>query len=135
MEVKKLDPKFYPISTLAYIGDAVCSLYCRIENVKYVNVSTIHQKVTQQVSRDGQAKGFERILDLLSEDELSVAKRAFNSKAAKRHGNDLFYRKSTAFEAVIGYLYLAGKTERMYYLLKIAFGEMDDDSLRQERAG
>ncbi len=131
----KLNPKFLPVSTLAYIGDAVCSLYCRMQNIGYLNVSVIHQRVTSLISRDGQAKGFERIVAVLSEEELNVANRAFNSKAAKRYGNDLSYRKSTAFEAVVGFLYLSGENERLSQLLKMAFGAEENDSLRQERVG
>ncbi len=135
MEVEGLNPKLFPTATLAYIGDAVCSLYCRMENLKYLNVSVIHQKVAQMVSRTGQSTGFERIVRFLNEEELSIAKRAFNSKAAKKYGNDVSYRKSTAFEAVVGFLYLNGQKERLDYLLKIAFGVEEDDSLRQECAG
>jgi len=119
-----------PISTIAYVGDAVYSLFCRMKFLDLVKVDEIHKKVNQMVSRHGQAENLDKLMDLLNETELSLVKRAMNSKAAKKHGNDLHYRKSTAFEALVGFLYLCDDLDRLTKLIQITLESSEDDSVR-----
>ena len=51
------------------------------------------------------------------EKEKDIYKRGFNSKNAKKRGNDLNYRKSTGLETLIGYLYISKNFERLKYIL------------------
>ncbi|HEY8540902.1 MAG TPA: ribonuclease III domain-containing protein [Pseudothermotoga sp.] len=119
-----------PVSTIAYIGDAVYSLHCRIKYLDLLRVDRIHKKVNQIVSRSGQAKSLDRLMSILNETELSLVKRAVNSKAAKKHGNDPLYRKSTAFEALLGFLYLSQNYDRLMKLIEITLENGENDSLR-----
>lgn len=119
-----------PVSTIAYIGDAVYSLHCRIKYLDLLKVDKIHKKVNQAVSRSGQARNLDRLMSLLNETELSLVKRAVNSKAAKKHGNDPSYRKSTAFEALIGFLYLSQDHDRLMKLIEITLETDENDRLR-----
>ncbi|ABV34036.1 MULTISPECIES: Mini-ribonuclease 3 [Pseudothermotoga] len=124
-----MDVSQIPISTMAYIGDAIYSLYCKVKSLKLMKVKAIHKEVNKIISREGQARSFDRLVELLSAEEFSLVKRALNSRAAKKYGNDIFYRKSTALEALIGYLYLKGNKERLIDLLKIAVENDKDDRL------
>ena len=109
-----------PVSLLAYIGDSVMSLYYKLEYICLMKPSEIEKKVKKIVSRKGQAHILDSIWNDLSEDEKSVVKRAMNSRSATRHGNDPLYRKSTGLEALIGYLYLTKRDERLKEILKFS---------------
>lgn len=119
-----------PVSTIAYIGDAVYSLYCRIKYLDLLKVDKIHRKVNEVVSRNGQARNLDRLMSLLNETELSLVRRAVNSKGAKKYGNDPLYRKSTAFEALMGFLYLSQDYDRLMKLIEITLEKDEDDCLR-----
>ena len=58
-------------------------------------------------------------MEEFSDEELAIFKRARNSKKGSKAKNSTAgdYVKSTGFEAVIGYLYITGQTERLNYLL------------------
>jgi len=116
----EIDLKSVPVATLAYVGDAVCSLHYRIAFLNFMKAKDIHNKVEEKVSKRGQARIFEKILPYLNQEEMDVAKRAMNSSSAGRYGNDSLYRKSTGLEAVIGYLYLKDGSRRINELLEIA---------------
>ena len=62
---------------------------------------------------------FKEIKTLLTEEELSVFKHARNAKKTTRakSASVAEYNVSTGFEAVLGYLYMTGETERLNYLL------------------
>ena len=61
----------------------------------------------------------QEILPFLTEEELAVFKRARNAKKTTRakSASVAEYNLSTGFEAVLGYLYLTGETERLDYIL------------------
>ena len=109
-----------PISLLAYIGDEVMSLYVKVHFAHLIKPSAIEREVRKRVSKKGQAELLERVKDLLNEEEMSVVKRAMNSKAATRHGNDPLYRRSTGLEALIGYLYIKGDVEKLEKILLLS---------------
>lgn len=117
MVAKVFDPKDFPISTLAYVGDAVMELFFRVEFLNEKKVSAIHEKVKENTSKHGQARILDVIWEILSDEEKGIVKRGMNSETAKKHGNDLLYRKSTGLEALIGYLYLKGDLRRIEELL------------------
>jgi len=116
-EVPKVDIKRVPIATLAYLGDSVMELFYRVHFLGSYKVGVISSRVKSITSRNGQAKLLERVWEDLSEEERDVVKRAMNSKSAKRYGNDPLYRKSTGFEALIGYLYISGRERRIMDIL------------------
>lgn len=107
--------------TLAYIGDAVHSLYVRHQLVASLpfKASELHRLASSRVNAHEQAILAENLFDSLTADEQAIYLRGRNSKshhkAKNQSGAD--YRKATGFEAVLGYLYLIGNTERICKLL------------------
>ena len=109
--------------TLAFVGDAVYSLYVREKLVLSTDFNTGElQKLTAaEVSAHGQSELLEKILPLFTEDETDVFKRGRNAKKSTRSKNAsvLEYNRSTGFEAVLGFLYLTGQYQRISYLLEV----------------
>lgn len=106
---------------LAFVGDAVYSLFVR-ERLTFENdgkSGTLNKLATEQVKATAQAEFVKDILQLLSDEELSVFKRARNAKKSTKakHASVAEYNKSTGFEAVLGYLYLIGDNNRLNFLL------------------
>ncbi len=108
--------------TLAFVGDAVYSLYVRERLTlevggKSANLQRVAGKV---VSAQGQSEFVEAVYPLFTEEEQDVFRRAKNAKkGSKSHSaSALEYNRSTGFEAVLGYLYLTGQRERIKALLK-----------------
>ena len=94
---------------LAFVGDAVHSLYVRNHfSLTHSSLSgSLHQNSTKIVKAASQCKALDYIFDELTE----IAK---NSNLAE-------YKKSTAFEAVLGFLFLTGQKERLIFLLDKTF--------------
>ena len=106
---------------LAFVGDAVYSLFVR-ERLTFENdgkSGTLNKLATEQVKATAQAEFVKDILQLLSDEELSVFKRARNAKKTTKAKNASVaeYNMSTGFEAVLGYLYLIGDNDRLNFLL------------------
>ena len=116
-EIPEVDLKEYPIAFFAYIGDAVISLYSKLKYMNLKKPSKIEKQIKHMVSRSGQSESLEKIMEELTDEEKAIVKRAMNSKAATRHGNDRAYRNSTGLEALIGYLFLKRDFERLSYIL------------------
>lgn len=112
---------------LAYVGDAVQSLYVRHQFAvaRDYKAGDLHRMVSATVNAHEQANLAENLFDSLTDVEQSIYLRGRNSKshhkAKNQSGAD--YRKATGFEAVLGYLYLTGNTERIHELL----GEIYED--------
>ncbi len=114
-----IDLKQVPVSLLAYIGDEVMSFYLKLKFLKLLKPGEVEKKVREYVSKIGQSKLLEKVEKLLTDEEKAIVKRAMNSRSATRHGNDRDYRRSTGFEALIGYLYLKGDTSRLKKILEV----------------
>jgi len=111
------DIREVPASVLAYIGDAVFELYVRL-HVAARNRSksgSIHKLAIGHVSAAAQAKTARAILDMLTEEELSVFRRGKNSNPASstRNTSPPDYKYAPGMEAVIGYLFLMDRHERL----------------------
>ena len=131
--ISKQDALALPPMSLAFIGDAVQSLYTRTrvtvgETLK--KTGALHKEVTQVVKAVAQASEVEKLLPLFDEDEKDLFRRARNCKVqtSAKHADPAEYRKASGFEAVIGYLYLTGNTARLFEFLSAC---MDDASLNQ----
>ena len=120
------DIRAYSPLTLAYIGDAVYELVIRSVVVERANRSAndLHKMSVRYVKAEAQAKMIEALLEVLSEDELAVYKRGRNAKSYTMAKNASMsdYRKATGFEALMGFLYLSGQTDRMLELIKQGIG-------------
>lgn len=104
MEIKeKINLRNY-----AHIGDAVWELFVRKYTVyKTQNLKRLHKITTDKVNLGYQAQLLDFLEPLLTEEETDIARRARNCQipVSRRH-NQFEYRKSTAFEALIGFWYL-----------------------------
>lgn len=124
---KQIDEKQLNSLALAYMGDAVFETYVRhhlIQSGK-VRPNHLHREATKYVSAKAQAGIVHSILqaEMLTEAEMAVLKRGRNAKSGSvpRNTDVLTYRYSTAFEALIGYLYLSGEEKRLEELITAAF--------------
>ena len=126
IDARNLNPQ-----VLAFVGDGVFSLYVRHKLVVGGNSrgKDLHNEVTSFVKASGQSELIAKMLPLLNEDEVAVFKRARNHKTLSQAKNQKItdYRRATGLEAVLGYLYLSGKMDRITSLLNSTMGE-DDES-------
>jgi ribonuclease-3 family protein len=106
----------------AYIGDAVYELFIRERMLSSGLVKTrlLHHESTTRVRASFQAHLAQLLEPLLDEAEREILKRGRNVKSGHVPANTdvLTYRHSTAFEALIGYLYLNGRHDRLAELLE-----------------
>ena len=107
--------------TLAFVGDAVYSLYVRQKLVLLHDYSPneLQKHTSLEVSAHGQNVLLERVLPMLTEEEQGVFRRGRNAKKSTRSKSASVYEynNSTGIEAVIGYLYLSGQYDRISQLL------------------
>lgn len=107
--------------TWAYIGDAVYELYIRekLVNTTKLKPNKLHIESIKYVKASAQAESLKKIDELLTEEEKDIVRRTRNTKnhhlPKNADVNDYMY--ATAFEGLIGNLYLTGKIERMRELL------------------
>jgi ribonuclease-3 family protein len=105
----------------AYIGDAVYELFVRNRLVIGGPCKTraLHKQAVQLVRASFQADLAAKLESFLSEAESAILRRGRNVKSGHTPASSdpVTYRHSTAFEALIGYLYLSGQTDRMTELL------------------
>ena len=108
--------------TLAFVGDAVYSLYVRERLTLEVGGKSadLQRVAAKVVSAQGQSEFLDKVLPLFTETENDVFRRAKNAKKASKSksASSLEYNRSTGFEAVLGYLYLTGNDERIKELLQ-----------------
>ncbi len=109
--------------TLAYIGDAVYEIMVRENLLKsgLTKVDHLHSEAIKFTSAEGQAISFDKIENILTEEELSIFKRGRNSKTERKARNASLatYKKATGFESLIGYLYLEKLDNRLVELVAI----------------
>ena len=113
--------------TLAFVGDAVYSLYVRERLTLEVGGKTadLQRTSVKAVSAKGQSAFLDKVLPAFTPEENDVFRRGKNAKKSSKSksATSLEYNRSTGFEAVIGYLYLTGQTERMKTLFALSTGE------------
>lgn len=116
------DIRTYSPLALAYIGDAIYDLIVRTMLVGKGNapVNSLHRRASSLVKAEAQKESMLHIEPLLTEEERSVYRRGRNAKSytTAKNASVADYRVATGFEAVMGYLYLTGQTERLLELAK-----------------
>lgn len=122
------DIRTYSPLVLAFIGDGVYDLIVRTVMVEQGNThaNLLHKRCSRLVKADTQAAMIERLLPVLSEEEAAVYKRGRNAKTGSRSRSASLadYRKATGFEALMGYLYLEHKMDRILELVKMGWKEI-----------
>ena len=115
---------------MAYVGDTVHDLYVRSMLLsRGMAVGKMHRQAVRMVSAGAQARMLERIEPELAQEEADIARRGRNSQAkhaAPRHADPADYAHATALEALWGYLYLSGQTQRLDELMKLALTRTED---------
>ena len=112
-EVRLLNPV-----TLAYVGDCIYEMYIRkyiVFNTKDKRGKNLHKLSIKFANAKSQSQFLEDIKDMLTEEELEIVRRGRNCKTGHvpKSASVIDYKRATALEALIGYLYLLGKDERV----------------------
>lgn len=128
-ECGEVDIRTYSPLTLAYIGDGIYDLIIRTVVVERGNraAANLHKKSIKFVNAATQASMIEVIREELSEEEQSVYRRGRNAKSYTTAKNASIgdYRKATGFEALLGYLYLQDRMDRVIELVKQALDRLE----------
>ncbi len=107
--------------TWAYIGDAVYELYIRNYLIETTNLkpNKLHREATKFVKASSQAQILDKLKDFLNEEELEIIRRGRNTQNhhLPKNANPTDYMYSTAFEGLIGYLYLTKQETRLNEIL------------------
>lgn len=118
-------------SSIAYIGDAVYELYAR-SHVALRSASKsgkMHKLTTKYVCAKAQATAIRALEAELDEDEEYFFRKGKNSNpdSMAKNASPIDYKYATGFEALIGYLYLDNKEERLEYIITRAFEVIDSE--------
>lgn len=118
--------KNMPITSLAFVGDAYFTLYARL---KVLNTEAksgkFHTKAIKLVNAHAQSEFLDKIKPLLNEEEEDLIRRARNTHTSSKSKNAGLadYKKSTAFEALLGFLFLTKNEKRIDELLNLIMSE------------
>ena len=125
MDVRELNPL-----QMAYVGDTVHDLYVRSMLLsRGMSVGKMHKQAVRMVSAGAQAKMLAAIEPELDDAEADMARRGRNSQAkhaAPKHADPADYAHATGLEALWGYLYLSGRTQRLDELIKLALARTEE---------
>jgi len=103
--------------TWAYIGDAVYELYIRekLVNETKLKPHKLHIESIKHVKASAQAEKLRKIEESLTDEEKEIVRRARNTKNhhLPKNANMIDYMYATAFEGLIGYLYLSRKARKI----------------------
>lgn len=116
-DIKQMSPL-----VLAYMGDAVYEKYIREYVIRQglCKNGLLHKKTIKYVSAKAQAEILHRLEEKLTEEELDIVRRGRNSNphSTAKNVDIIDYKYATGFEALIGYLYLTKKEERLNQILE-----------------
>lgn len=116
----KIQPRQLSPLNLAFIGDCIYEILVREALVCEANrpVNELHRESVKYVSAKAQTEAYAKIKDMLTEEETAQFMRGRNAKVghSPKSATDAEYHTATGIEALFGYLYLSGKTERIKQL-------------------
>ena len=106
----------------AYMGDAVYEKFIREYVIRQglCKNGLLHNKSIKYVSAKGQSQILKEIEDFLTDEEKDIVRRGRNSNphSTAKNADIVEYKYATGFEALIGWLYLNEKEERLEEILK-----------------
>ena len=115
-EVKLMKPLVW-----AYIGDCIYEIFIRMKlvNLTHLDPHRLHIETIKHVKAKAQAKLLEQLQEILTDAEKDIVRRGRNAEShhLPKNANAQEYHYATAFEALIGYLYLTKKTKRLKEIL------------------
>ena len=126
LELPKVEAGEYSSLALAYIGDAVYEVVIRTKVMSQGNmqVHKMHKKSAALVKAPAQAAMIRLLMEELSPEEETV--RNAKSGTMAKHATMTEYRMATGFEALLGYLYLTGRSGRLLELVGNGLKKMGD---------
>ena len=108
--------------TWAYVGDAIYELYIRTSLINKTKLKPhkLHVESIKYVKAKAQADLLKQILPELTDEEKEIVRRARNAENhhLPKNADPQDYMYATAFEGLIGFLYLAKKDERLKEILE-----------------
>ena len=129
-QISQKEINSYSPLTLAYLGDAVFEIIIRtiIVEKKSGTVKSLHRQSSDLVNAKAQAELISRIMNTLTDQEISIYKRGRNAKShsVAKNADIHDYRSATGFEALMGYLYLNGEMERLLELIQLGLAELSE---------
>lgn len=124
-----MESREFNVLALAYLGDAIYEIYIR----KYLlskgiqKVQLLQEKATCFVSAKNQEKYLKVLLlqSFFTEEEIAIIYRARNHKGKRhpKHTALMTYKYATGLEALIGYLYLEKKKDRIDAIMEKIIGD------------
>ena len=127
----KVNEKLLNSLALAYMGDAVLETYVRYHLLQngQVKPHLLHKEATRYVSAKAQSSVLHQMKEegFFPEEEIAILKRGRNAKSGSipKNTDVQTYRYSTAFEALLGSLYLAGNQERLEEIIQYTLDLID----------
>lgn len=122
MDNRVVDEQDFHLRNIAHLGDAVYELFIREITIKMTHdTQKLHKMTTSFVRAEFQAKLLQDLSEYLTVEESDIVRRARNiHTATRKRANQSEYRQSTAFEALIGWLYLHNKDRlsELFLLIK-----------------
>lgn len=119
-------------TTLAFVGDCVYDLYMRMailkEHPNFNNFDLSRFKF-KYVKARAQSDALKALYEILTEDELKIVKWGRNAKVSNipKGASMSEYRFATAFEALIGYLYLLDEEARIEQIMEYTYQLLKED--------
>lgn len=124
---KEVNAKQLSPLNLAFIGDCIYEILVRETLVTDANrlVNDLHRESVKYVSAKAQTEAFEKIKDMLTDEETAVYKRGRNAKVghSPKSATEGEYHCATGVEALFGYLYLTEQTDRIKELFSVIHTE------------
>lgn len=130
-----MDVNLINVITLAYLGDAVYEVYIRKYLIEkgIAKVDELQKNAVKYVSAKSQSKILNYLINnnYLNEEEIIIVKRGRNYKRESHPKNTdiITYKMSTGFEALIGYLYLDEKIDRINEIIGFILGGYDEKDI------
>lgn len=132
--VQEIDPHMCSPLVLAYIGDCVFDLIIKTMVAGRGNrpVHRLHEETSHYVQASAQSFMMRTIQGHLTEEEHGVYRRGRNTRSVSPAKNQSItdYRRATGFEALVGYLYLNRRYERLAEIVTIGL-----DSMKEKEQG
>ena len=114
-------------ATLAYLGDAVIEIMVRetVINTGMNDVGKMNDVARTFVRATEQSSAVEKIMGMLSEEEMIYFKRGRNAKGnnTPKSASAVEYRRATGLESLFAFLYLKGRTDRLKELFAAAYND------------
>lgn len=130
LKLQAVDPCSYSPLALAYIGDAVYELVIRTKVINHgsMQVNKMHKASAALVKAETQSNLIKVLEADLSAEEQAVFKRGRNAKSVTtaRHATVIDYRMATGFEALIGYLYITERFDRIIELVSMGLDRIGE---------